>query len=422
MSFCVVRMAKFKGAAVGGLQNHDTRARESQTNPDIDKAASENNYSLQSHDMTMREAINARTQELAAGKKIRKDAVTCCGMLVTSDTDFFKGLPAERQREFFKDSYEFLKDRYGEKNVVSATVHTDEKTPHMHFYFVPECDGRLSAKDLFALPKRELEHLQTDFAREVGQKYGLERGIEGSPAKHISVTRHKALEAEERLKKAQEEYRELAPELEKVREEKQHRRDLQPDSLGDRQHDPAAEIPPANARTPQNAPSLKNAVELSPKEAEVLLRASTAQIEKKPLEDFNSRRAAEKKELEEQEKTSYTAYLAICKNEPKKGFFDFITGNYEKECDARLEGIKAAQAENFHDRKAVEQHSEETAVGRKEIHMAALREAMKKHPEAVTVLEKDEQRKKDEQLQRAAEAKRQREERQQRSKGRSFGR
>lgn len=201
MSFCVVRMAKFKAQALGGLQNHDRRAKESKTNPDIDISRSKDNYALLGHPRGLREGIDARAKELAPpNRKLRKDAIVCCGMLVTSDKDFFERLPAARQREFFQDSFDFLKNRYGEKNTVSATVHMDEKTPHMHFYFVPEFEGRLSAKDLFALPRKELEHLQTDFAREVGAKYGLERGREGSKAEHISNTRYKAQEAEKKLR------------------------------------------------------------------------------------------------------------------------------------------------------------------------------------------------------------------------------
>ena len=48
----------------------------------------------------------------------------------------------EQTKEFFRLSYEFLKERYGEENVISAYVHMDETTPHMHFLFMPVIDDK----------------------------------------------------------------------------------------------------------------------------------------------------------------------------------------------------------------------------------------------------------------------------------------
>ena len=67
----------------------------------------------------------------------------------------------------------------------------DETTPHMHLNLVPITpDGRLCSKDLFDKPK--LQQLQTDFYNAVGKKYGLQRGKEGSQAKHLSTAEYKA--------------------------------------------------------------------------------------------------------------------------------------------------------------------------------------------------------------------------------------
>ena len=68
--------------------------------------------------------------------------------VISSDQEFFKNLSEERQREYFKISYDYLKDYFGEKNVVSAKVHLDETTPHMHFTAIPLIDGKLNAKKL----------------------------------------------------------------------------------------------------------------------------------------------------------------------------------------------------------------------------------------------------------------------------------
>lgn len=181
----------------------------------------------------------------------------------------------------------------------------------------------------------------------------------------------------------------------------------------------AADIPPSAARTPIEAPSLKNAVELSPDEADLLLRASTAQIEKKPLEDYSSRRVAEKKELEKRHESSRVAYLEISENVPKKGILEFV--GFEKRLQAWEKTAGNARNEYLTYRDALSNHDKETAAGRKEIHTAALEEAMKKHPEAVKVLERDEERKKVEQEQQREQRKIQRE-LQRKNRGRSLGR
>ncbi|EQC3668053.1 MobV family relaxase, partial [Campylobacter jejuni] len=56
----------------------------------------------------------------------------------------------EQEREFFKTAYDFYCEKYGKENVISAMVHKDETTPHLHLLIVPLTkDGRLCAKELF---------------------------------------------------------------------------------------------------------------------------------------------------------------------------------------------------------------------------------------------------------------------------------
>lgn len=74
----------------------------------------------------------------------------------------------------------------------------DESTPHMHLSVVPIKDGRLAAKNLFT--KSELRDLQTAFARDVGAKYGLQRGVEGSNRHHLTELQFKIQASEEALK------------------------------------------------------------------------------------------------------------------------------------------------------------------------------------------------------------------------------
>ena len=159
-------------------------------NPQIDNARTKDNYHMNSNGFgSYTEFINKRLYEL--GLRPRKDAVVMNSFVVGSDKAFFDGLSKIQRYCFFSDCTKFFEERYGEENVMSAVVHLDETTPHMHLNLIPITpDGRLCSKDLFDKPK--LQQLQTDFYEAVGKKYGLQRGKEGSQAKHLSTAEYKA--------------------------------------------------------------------------------------------------------------------------------------------------------------------------------------------------------------------------------------
>jgi hypothetical protein len=203
MSFGICRVQKCGSAhAVVGLQKHNLRENErSGTNPDIRFSDSKYNYYLSGAPDDSKLPFNARIDKMLderyTGKKaIRKDAVRLCDVIFTSDTAFFDRLTTERQREFFEDCFKFAANRYGAENIISAVVHMDEKTPHMHLDFVPlTSDGRLSAKSVLG-EKKGLQELQDAFYATVCQKYNLERGersdidsrdSENKPRRHKST-------------------------------------------------------------------------------------------------------------------------------------------------------------------------------------------------------------------------------------------
>lgn len=196
MSYAVVRVQKFTAGSVKGIEIHDRREKEniSHTNKDIDWELSKFNYDLhEDQNENFSRAIKNRIDSLNLPKAVRKDAIVMAQVLVTSDSEFFYELEysdskhnfdyemmtsihnRDTTREFFEDSYKFLCDRYGANNVISATVHMDERTPHMHFNFVPVTeDDRLSAKSVFT--RENLREQQTAFHENVGHIYGLQRG------------------------------------------------------------------------------------------------------------------------------------------------------------------------------------------------------------------------------------------------------
>lgn len=194
VGYAVVHMMKIKSGAVGGIQSHNNREHEPKTNPDVDMSRSEDNYDLVPCGNYKRSIKEKMSNLVESSRAVRKDAVVVCNFIVTSDSETMEALGADRQREFFEDSVKWFSDRYGADRVLNATVHMDETTPHLHIGVMPITqDGRLSAKAIFT--KTEMKAIQTEFARDVGEKYGLERGVEGSERTHLSEARFKEQKA-----------------------------------------------------------------------------------------------------------------------------------------------------------------------------------------------------------------------------------
>ena len=195
MSYLVLHMDKFKKESVRGIQSHNNRERQSHSNPDIDYERSSGNYELHDHAVeNYAEAIQNRIDDLLLVKAVRKDAVHMCGLIVSSDSAFFEKLSPEETRRFFEESKAFLSDFVGKENVISAKVHLDEKTPHMHFLHVPvTSEGKLSAKTLYT--RESLKKLQTELPRHLQSRgFDVQRGVEQEPGaakKHLDTREFK---------------------------------------------------------------------------------------------------------------------------------------------------------------------------------------------------------------------------------------
>src|SRR5699024_1614922 len=142
------------------------RLAERYTNIDIDKFKTEMNYSLLEEQMfeEYNKRIKERLEEGYKGKrKIISDAIKLVDGIITRDDMFYEDKEDKETRHFFEYALEFIKVEYGEENIMYATVHLDEKTPHMHFGFVPLTeDGRLSAKEVLG-NKKKMSLLQDKF-------------------------------------------------------------------------------------------------------------------------------------------------------------------------------------------------------------------------------------------------------------------
>lgn len=192
MSYAVARMQKVKSAGLKGMQFHNQRERESRTNEDIDRERTHENYDLRNdgnidYNERVKEIIDSQKTDT---RKTRKDAVLVNELLITSDKKFFDRLDPEERKRFFEESYKLFSERYGEQNIAYATVHNDEKTPHMHLGVVPMRDGKLQGKNVFN--RQELLWLQDKFPEHIKkQGFELERGEKGSDRKHIETAKFK---------------------------------------------------------------------------------------------------------------------------------------------------------------------------------------------------------------------------------------
>ena len=184
-------MEKYKRADIVGIERENERNEnyKSTRNPQIDKSKTHLNYHTVPYEKKYLSFIDERIKRLSAKRKIKDDAVLITSFILGSDKEFFDGISPEAQKRFFDDCTEFFAERYGKENVVSAVVHLDESTPHLHFNLMPVTGGRLCAKELF--DRSALRELQTDFYEVVGKKYGLKRGKEGSTAKHLDTVAFK---------------------------------------------------------------------------------------------------------------------------------------------------------------------------------------------------------------------------------------
>ena len=189
------------------IESHNERTKAKYaSNPDIDVTRSNMNFHLVSPACRYNQEISRQVSE--AGCRVRKDSVRMVEVLITATPEFFKGKSSKEIREFFRTACDFIKERQDPKTILSAVVHMDEATPHMHLCFVPLTkDGRLSAKDIIG-NRKTLIKWQDDFWSHMTEKYpDLERGDAAADTgrKHIPPRLFKDLNRLTRQKKEMDE-------------------------------------------------------------------------------------------------------------------------------------------------------------------------------------------------------------------------
>jgi len=178
--YAIMRFAKYKGPEIGNIEAHNERTKEKYaSNPDVDTSRSKYNFHLVKPPGKYR--AESERQIAAAGCRTRKDSIRMIETLFTASPEFFKGKKRAEIRVFFEEALHFLEQHQSKETIISAVVHMDEKTPHMHLSFVPLTeDGRLCAKEIVG-NKKKLTQWQDRFWEHMVKKYpDLERGESAS--------------------------------------------------------------------------------------------------------------------------------------------------------------------------------------------------------------------------------------------------
>ena len=178
--YAIMRFAKYKGPEIGMIETHNERTKETYaSNPDIDHARTQRNFHLIQPATRYRTEI--KRQIAVAGCRTRSDSVRMVEVLITSSPEFFKGKKVSYARAYFQHALDFLQQKQRPETFLSAVVHLDEKTPHMHVTFVPLTeDGRLCAKEIIG-NRKQLTAWQDAYWQHMVAKYPeLERGESAS--------------------------------------------------------------------------------------------------------------------------------------------------------------------------------------------------------------------------------------------------
>ncbi|HBJ2655628.1 plasmid recombination protein [Clostridium botulinum] len=219
-------MKKMKKDNLFGLQKHNQRESENHNNKDIDKNKSDLNYDLVNENkINLSEKVFDLIEKIRESEKaIRKDAVLLDEFIISSDRDFFKNMNENEIKKFFETSKQFFAERYGEENIISANVHLDETTPHMHLDVCPLRNGRLQSKNIFT--RNELRNIQEELPKTLKNNgFEIERGVKGSTQKHIDIQTLKARE-EKKLKELKEKNKEIELKIASRKEKLEEVKDL----------------------------------------------------------------------------------------------------------------------------------------------------------------------------------------------------
>ena len=206
MSYAIIRNTKYKRENLKGIFRHNERRNKNYSNENIDKEKSYLNYSLKSPQYSYEKEFDIIKEKYNLKGQIKTVSNIACEYIITSDHDYFERIGEEETKRFFETAYKFVSEykNLGEQYIMSAKVHMDEQTPHMHLVFLPVvhttdkkgnsidklvCSEFWKAKDSY----RQLQDAFYKYMVENG--FNLQRGLpkEETGREHYSVEEYKKI-------------------------------------------------------------------------------------------------------------------------------------------------------------------------------------------------------------------------------------
>lgn len=199
MSYAIIRNAKYKRENLMAVYRHNERKNKNYSNKDIDRTKSHLNYSLKEPEFNYVKEFDNIINKYDLKGQIKTVSNIVCEYMITSDNDFFKRIGEKETKRYFETAYKFVCDYkdLGEKYILSAKVHYDEKSPHMHLLFLPvvhttdkkgnpidklACSEFWKAKDSY----RQLQN--AFFKYMVSNGFSLERGLTKEETQRVHYT------------------------------------------------------------------------------------------------------------------------------------------------------------------------------------------------------------------------------------------
>ena len=206
MSYAIIRNTKYKRENLKGVFRHNERKNKNYSNDNIDKERSYLNYSIKQPRHSYEKEFDKIREEFNLKGQIKTVSNIACEYVITSNKQFFETIGEKETKRYFETAYQFVTEykNLGEQYIMSAKVHMDEETPHMHLIFLPVVHTKNKKGDdidklacsEFWKAKDSYRQLQDAFYNYMtSHNFELERGVpkEESGRVHIDLSEYKEL-------------------------------------------------------------------------------------------------------------------------------------------------------------------------------------------------------------------------------------
>ena len=203
MSYAIIRNTKYKRENLKGIYRHNERRNKNYSNKNINPELSHLNYSLKDCKYSYEKEFNLIKEKYNLKGQIKTVSNIACEHIITSDKEYFNSIGIDETKRYFETAYKFVCEykNLGEQYILSAKVHMDEETPHMHLVFIPvvhtkdkkeNCIDKIACSE-FWKAKDSYRQLQDAFYNYmVANNFELERG-NPSERVHLSVEDYKKI-------------------------------------------------------------------------------------------------------------------------------------------------------------------------------------------------------------------------------------